>query len=175
MDVVSAFLNGELDEDIYMKQLKGYVSKQHPSKVCKLQRSLCGLTQFIRCWNQMDYYLKSSTNYLHPEQRDPFDDIRGLSWWHHHRLERHCHLAPEKKRLSKAFEMDDRGKVYHILGMEWRYSATEARRSSPSTRKHTWKKFCGVSGCSTQLEPGKNFNKIFKYKQDSCKSFKVVE
>ncbi|GJY57997.1 retrotransposon protein, putative, ty1-copia subclass [Tanacetum coccineum] len=43
MDVKIAFLNGYLDEDIYMVQPEGFVDPNHPRKVCKLQRSIYGL------------------------------------------------------------------------------------------------------------------------------------
>lgn len=40
MDVVTAFLNGTLDEDIYMLQPEGYVKPGEEKKVCKLKISL---------------------------------------------------------------------------------------------------------------------------------------
>ncbi|GJR13233.1 retrotransposon protein, putative, ty1-copia subclass [Tanacetum coccineum] len=43
MDVKTAFLNGHLDEDIYMVQPEGFVDPKHPRKVCKLQRSIYSL------------------------------------------------------------------------------------------------------------------------------------
>nr|GEZ24040.1 hypothetical protein [Tanacetum cinerariifolium] len=43
MDVKTAFLNGYLDEDVYMVQPKGFVDSNHPRKVCKLQRSIYDL------------------------------------------------------------------------------------------------------------------------------------
>ncbi|GKB06758.1 retrotransposon protein, putative, ty1-copia subclass [Tanacetum coccineum] len=43
MDVKTAFLNGYLDEDIYMVQPEGFIDPKHPKKVCKLQRSIYGL------------------------------------------------------------------------------------------------------------------------------------
>nr|GEV18724.1 putative retrotransposon Ty1-copia subclass protein [Tanacetum cinerariifolium] len=52
MDVKTAFLNGYLDEDIYMVQPKGFVDPKHPKKVCKLQRSIYGLKQASRSWNK---------------------------------------------------------------------------------------------------------------------------
>ncbi|GJY01822.1 ribonuclease H-like domain-containing protein [Tanacetum coccineum] len=52
MDVKTAFLNGYLDEDIYMVQHEGFVDPKHPRKVCKLQRSINGLKQASRSWNK---------------------------------------------------------------------------------------------------------------------------
>ncbi|GJT97708.1 retrotransposon protein, putative, ty1-copia subclass [Tanacetum coccineum] len=52
MDVKTAFLNGYLDEDIYMVQHEGFVDLNHPRKVCKLQRSIYGLKQASRSWNK---------------------------------------------------------------------------------------------------------------------------
>ncbi|GJY97194.1 retrotransposon protein, putative, ty1-copia subclass [Tanacetum coccineum] len=52
MDVKTAFLNGYLDEDIYMVQPEGFVDPKHPTKVCKLQRSIYGLKQASRSWNK---------------------------------------------------------------------------------------------------------------------------
>ena len=61
MDVKTAFLNGKLDQDIYMKQPDGCEDDRYPNKVCKLQRSLYGLKQSARCWNlEIDRYLKSA-------------------------------------------------------------------------------------------------------------------
>ena len=43
MDVKTAFLNGELDEEIYMDQPIGFVADGQERKVCKLKRSIYGL------------------------------------------------------------------------------------------------------------------------------------
>ena len=51
MDVVSAFLNGDLEE-IYMKKPLGYVQLGKENLVCKLQKSIYGLKQSPCCWNQ---------------------------------------------------------------------------------------------------------------------------
>ena len=49
MDVKTAFLNGELDNEIYMKQPEEYVNKEHPNYICKLNKNLYGLKQAARC------------------------------------------------------------------------------------------------------------------------------
>ena len=51
MDVVTAFLNGDLEEEIYMQQPDGYVEAGQEDLVCLLKKSLYGLKQAPRCWN----------------------------------------------------------------------------------------------------------------------------
>ncbi|GJY67616.1 retrotransposon protein, putative, ty1-copia subclass [Tanacetum coccineum] len=52
MDVKTTFLNGYLNEDIYMVQPDGFVNPNHPRKVCKLQRSIYGLKQVYKRFQQ---------------------------------------------------------------------------------------------------------------------------
>lgn len=51
-DVKTAFLNGDLRETIYMQQPEGFESQDNPNSVCKLQKSLYGLKQSARAWNE---------------------------------------------------------------------------------------------------------------------------
>ena len=48
MDVKSAFLHGEIQEEIYMQQTEGF--QEDPSLVCRLKKSLYGLKQAPRAW-----------------------------------------------------------------------------------------------------------------------------
>jgi hypothetical protein len=60
MDVKTTFLNGKLEEEIYMEQLHGFVHQGGEHLVCKLHKSLYGLKQSPRAWNQkLDVFLKS--------------------------------------------------------------------------------------------------------------------
>ena len=58
LDVKSAFLNGDLEEEIFVEQPPGYVIKEHENKVYRLKKALYGLKQAPRCWNsKIDEYL----------------------------------------------------------------------------------------------------------------------
>src|SRR5438270_1075425 len=52
MDVKTAFLNGDLDEEIYMRQPEGFSAPGKEKKVCKLVKSLYGLKQAPKQWHQ---------------------------------------------------------------------------------------------------------------------------
>ena len=60
MDVKTAFLNGNLDEEIYMSQPEGFQEKDQEQKVCRLLKSIYGLKQASRSWNiRFDETIKS--------------------------------------------------------------------------------------------------------------------
>jgi hypothetical protein len=50
MDVKSAFLNGVLDEEVYVKQPSGFESENYPHRVYELRKVLYGLKQVPRAW-----------------------------------------------------------------------------------------------------------------------------
>nr|GEW00546.1 retrovirus-related Pol polyprotein from transposon TNT 1-94 [Tanacetum cinerariifolium] len=50
MDVKTAFLNGELKEEVYVSQLEGFVDPDHPTHVYRLKKALYGLKQVPRAW-----------------------------------------------------------------------------------------------------------------------------
>lgn len=52
MVVATAFFNGKLVEELYMKQTEGYMKPGRDHLVYKLKKSLYGLKQCSRCWNK---------------------------------------------------------------------------------------------------------------------------
>ncbi len=50
MDVKTAFLNGDIDLDIWMEQPEGFAKQGHEHLVCKLLKALYGLKQAPRLW-----------------------------------------------------------------------------------------------------------------------------
>ena len=177
MDVVAAYLNGELSEEIYMKQPEGFVDKRYPNKVCKLKKSLYGLKQSARCWNEkIDAYLKSAdykqsaadpciyyrTQMINGKAVVVFigvyvDDTIFMS-------NDASVLAAEKAKISSEFDMDDRGEIHFILGME--IKRDRAKKVITICQKAYIESVLvrfGMQNCnpvSTPLETGKRFQRI---------------
>lgn len=57
MDVKSTFLNGKIEEEVYVAQPRGFEDPKHPDMVYKLNKALYGLKQAPRAW-----YIQSKTS-----------------------------------------------------------------------------------------------------------------
>src|SRR4051812_32748430 len=51
MDVKTTFLNGNIEEELYMMQPEGFIDPRNAGEVWKLQQSIYGLKQASRSWN----------------------------------------------------------------------------------------------------------------------------
>ena len=128
MDVKTAFLHGDLEEEIYITQPDGFKVAGKENWVCKLSKSLYGLKQSPRQWYKRfdqfmigQNYTRSSFDhcvYFRKLQDGSFiylllyvDDMLIAS----RNQEEICRL---KAQLSKEFEMKDLGEAKKILGME---------------------------------------------------------
>jgi hypothetical protein len=61
MDVKSAFLNRELEEEVYIEQPEGFKLSENTDYVCKLKKALYGLKQTPRAWySRLDKYLQQA-------------------------------------------------------------------------------------------------------------------
>ena len=127
MDVKTAFLNGELDEEIYMDQPIGFVTKGQEHKVCKLKRSIYDLKQSSRQW-----YLRFRLAVL----SNGFTMIKEDHCVYIKRSKGSCiilslyvddillagndmeMIITTKGWLSSNFEMKDMGEVDYILGVK---------------------------------------------------------
>ncbi|GJX34036.1 retrotransposon protein, putative, ty1-copia subclass [Tanacetum coccineum] len=127
MDVKTAFLNGYLDEDIYMVQPKGFVDPKHPRKVCKLQRSIYGLKQASRSWNKrFDEEIKRfgfAQNLDEPcvYQKASGSNVTFLILYVDDIIIMGNHipsLQSVKDYLGKCFAMKDLGEAAFILGIK---------------------------------------------------------
>jgi len=60
LDVIIAFLNGNLDEDVVMEIPEGFPHAENPLKACRIRRALYGLKQAPKAWySRIDAWLKS--------------------------------------------------------------------------------------------------------------------
>jgi len=55
LDIKSTFLNGSLEEEVYVQQPQGFEVKGQERKLYKLKKSFYGLKQALRAWNQRIY------------------------------------------------------------------------------------------------------------------------
>ena len=80
MDVKTAFLNGNLTEDVYMMQPEGFVDPKNVVKVCKLQKSIYGLKQASRSWNiRFDEVVKGFGFIKNEEEACVYKKVSGSS------------------------------------------------------------------------------------------------
>jgi hypothetical protein len=63
-DIKTTFLNGELDEEIYMEQIAGFVANSQEGMVCKLLKSLYGLKQAPKQWHEKSNRTLTSAGFV---------------------------------------------------------------------------------------------------------------
>ena len=125
MDVNNAFLHRDINGDIYMQTLEGYV--QDPSLLCRLRKSLDGLNKAPQAWyDKMDSYLlsrgfircRSDPNVYIMRNNDSLlpivlyvDDLLIIG-------SLASSIATVKTTLHGKFSMTDMGLLHYFLGLE---------------------------------------------------------
>ena len=127
MDVKMTFLNGKLNEEVYMEQPEGFVLSGNENKVCKLVKSLYGLKQAPKQWHKKFDSVILSNGFKHNDTDKCIygkvtkeygvilvlyvDDMLIIST--------NMQGVIETKRfLSSVFKMKDLGEVDTILGIK---------------------------------------------------------
>ncbi|CAL9015698.1 unnamed protein product [Prunus brigantina] len=127
LDVKSAFLNGVLDEEVYVEQPEGFEVKHAGHKVYKLRKALYGLKQAPRAWySEIDAYLsmckfkRSTSEATLYTRSDSEGDLIIVSIYvddivYTGSSERM--LTEFKREMMQRYEMSDLGLLHHFLGM----------------------------------------------------------
>ena len=129
MDVNVAFLNAEVEEEIYMRQLEGYevYGPNGEELVCKLKKSIYGLKQASRNWNQtIDKWMKeygfkaSEADPCLYVKREDQEMIVVIIWVDDLIIAGSCKqiIRDFKASISERFSMKDLGPLKWILGVE---------------------------------------------------------
>jgi hypothetical protein len=127
MDVKTAFLNGALDEEIYMAQPAGFEVQGHERKVCHLKRSIYGLKQSFRQWYLRFHDSITSFGFTMIEEdhcvylKRSNKNILILSLYADDILlagDDMDSIVTTKKWLSFTFDMKDMGEVNFVLGIK---------------------------------------------------------
>src|SRR3954467_125959 len=78
MDVKTDFLNGHLEEDVYMIQPESFIGLEDVCKVYKLQRAIYGLKQASRSWNKsFDEVVKGFGFIKNEEESCVYEKVSG--------------------------------------------------------------------------------------------------
>ena len=127
MDVKMAFLNGDLDKEVYMEQPEGFVLLGNEHKVCKLIKSLYGLKQapkqrhekFDSVILEYGFTHNSADKCIYSKFTDSFDVIICLYVDDMLIISTNMHgINDTKNYLTSRFKMKDLNEVDTILGVK---------------------------------------------------------
>jgi hypothetical protein len=126
VDISHAYLNGTLEEEIYMQQPQGF-EVGGPDHVCKLRKSLYGLKQAGRVWNQTLNSVLSSMGFKRVQSDHGLyiylrDDLRILMPVFVNDITLACKdgakIDSVIQELSQHFKLRDLGPTTQLLGLE---------------------------------------------------------
>lgn len=124
IDVVTAYVQGDLSDEIYMEQSEMFVKYGEESKVCKLQKSLYGLKQSGCEWyKKIDGYITSiggKRTMVDPCIYVFYNNDRVIMAIYVDIIlasKKIGKLELIKSKLKSSFKVSDQGPIHYILGM----------------------------------------------------------
>jgi hypothetical protein len=126
MDVKTTFLNGVIEEEVYIEQPQGFEVHLRETHVCRLKKALYGLKQDPRSWYaQIDCYLKRLGFYNSYADPNLYYNIVNVSPMILLLYVDDLFLIGVepliiqcKKELAFEFDMKDLGLMHYYLGLE---------------------------------------------------------
>ena len=126
-DVKNAYLQGELEDEVYMVQPPGFKLRSHPHAVCQLKKPLYGLKQATRaCHSKITQYLhqigfkmSKSDNSLYVRRN--FESLIFIILYVDDLViggEELADINKVKSLLFGKFEMKDMEELHYLLGIE---------------------------------------------------------
>jgi hypothetical protein len=171
MDVKSAFLNGDLGEEVYVSQPPGFIVKGQEQKVYKLHKALYGLRQAPRTWNsKLDTVLlelgfsKCKREYgLYTRVKNKMrlvvdvyvDDLIIMR-------ESDQELNLFKSEMKKLFQMSDLGALSYYLRIEVKQGDQGIGLSQCAYASKLLEKagMCSCNSCATPMEAKLKLSKV---------------
>ncbi|CAL1388160.1 unnamed protein product [Linum trigynum] len=177
MDVKTAFLNGDLDEEIYMEQPEGFVIPEHASKVCKLDKSLYGLKQAPKQWHEKfdtlvlshGFKVNESDKCIYCKSENNTCTIICLYVDDMLIFGTNIHVVNEAKAMLKeSFEVKDLGEAKFMLGIQITRTANGYSLDQSSYIEKILKKY-NYFDCKPACTPYDASVKLFKNTGDSVR------
>ena len=177
MDVKSAFLNGVLQEEVYVTQPPGFQDPKSPGKVLKLSKALYGLKQAPRAWNaKLDQELVKLGFCRSEEEhavykRGSGDSLLLLGVYVDDLII--CgpdsnKIAEFKQQISRTFSMSDLGLLSYYLGMEVKQKPGEILLCQKAYATKIIEQ-CGMTGCNAVDTPMEQNSKLLPGRPDMAR------
>lgn len=161
LDVQTAFLNGDLQEEIFMQQPEGFICPGNENKVYRLRKAVYGLKQASRSWYQKVKDVLLTLGYRQCKQEDCiFTKRSGESivfialyvddffvFYNDKRL-----ADTLKSSLLKVFKLKDLGPVRNMLGIKVERDATTIKLSQENRIDKLLDRF-GMTDCKPVKSP----------------------
>lgn len=181
MDAITAFLQGDLNEEIYVEQPCSFEDKSEPRKVCRLKKALYGLKQSSRVWNdRFDKSLKSLG--LHQSEYDPcmyFKIVNGkifilALYVDDILIFTNCMAMLKffKEELCKMFKMKELGEAKQCLGIRITRSKDTLALDQQQYIENILERFgmTDAKPVATPLNPSEKLTKEFCPRNDEEKA-----